>query len=228
MRILVVVPAYNEAPTIPGVVAGIRSRCTGDIAVVDDGSTDETAEVARSAGAMVLRHPCNLGIGAAVQTGFIYALDHNYDAVIRLDGDGQHDPVNIPELLDPLVAGEADVVVGSRFLARRGYQSTFVRRVGILILSVVSALVGARVTDPTSGYWAVNRRALELLAQHQPDDYPETEALVLAARAGCRIQEVPAIMLARVAGRSSISAVHAGFYMLKVIVAVLLKRAQRP
>ena len=123
-----------------------------------------------------------------------------------------------------LEADEADIVVGSRFLAREGYQSTVVRRLGIFILGIVSALVGARVTDPTSGYWAVNRRALKVLARSHPDDYPETEALVMASRAGCRVREVPVIMYARIAGESSISAIYSGFYMLKVVLALLVGR----
>lgn len=224
MRCLVIIPAYNEAGTIVGVINAVRTNFAGDIVVVDDGSEDDTAALARQTGAAVLRHPCNLGIGAAVQTGYLYALAANYDIVIRQDGDGQHDAAQIPHLLEVLETDQADIVVGSRFLAREGYQSTLVRRVGILILGVVSALVGSRVTDPTSGFWGVNRRALQVLAKSHPDDYPETEALALAARAGCRVRELPVIMYARIAGRSSISAIHSGFYMLKVVLALLVGR----
>ncbi len=228
MDILIVIPAYNEAANIAAVVTGTRACFAADIVVIDDGSDDATAAEARRAGAHVLRHACNLGIGAAVQTGFLYALGGSYDIVVRLDGDGQHDPSYIPRFLDLLQRDGADIVVGSRFLARKGYQSTLVRRVGIVILGVLSALVGARVTDPTSGYWALNRRAFALLARFQPDDYPETQALVLATRAGCRIVEIPVIMQARTAGQSSIAgSVPAGFYMLKVILAVLIERLRR-
>jgi glycosyltransferase involved in cell wall biosynthesis len=224
VRVLIVIPTYNEAANIAAVIAAVRAMSSGDIAVIDDGSDDDTAAVARQAGAIVLRHPCNLGIGGAVQTGFLYALQHGYDAVVRVDGDGQHDPAYIPALLALLEHDGADIVVGSRFLAREGYQSTFVRRTGILILWVLSAVVGARVTDPTSGYWALNRRALEVLAKFQPDDYPETQSLLVATRAGCRIRELPVIMQARGAGQSSIGALHSGFYMVKVILAVLIER----
>ena len=224
MRILVVIPTYNEAPNIAAVVAAVRATCTGDIAVVDDGSDDDTAALARRAGAIVLRHPCNLGIGGAVQTGCLYALEHGYDAVVRVDGDGQHDPAYIPALLEQLASDHTDIVVGSRFLAGEGYQSTFVRRAGIVILGILSALVGARVTDPTSGYWALNRRGLQVLAKFQPDDYPETQSLLVATRAGCRIRELPVIMQERGAGRSSIGALQSGFYMVKVILAVLIER----
>jgi glycosyltransferase involved in cell wall biosynthesis len=206
------------------VIYSVRQHFEGDIVVIDDGSEDDTGTLARRAGAVVLRHTCNLGIGAAVQTGFLYALQEGYDFVVRNDGDGQHDPKQIPLLLEPLQKDEADIVVGSRFLAREGYQSTFVRRVGIFILGIVSTLVGTRITDPTSGYWAVNRRALTVLAKSQPDDYPETEALMHASRFGCRVREKPVIMYARIAGRSSISAMYSGFYMLKVVLALLVGR----
>ncbi len=224
MRTLLIIPAFNEAACISGVIAKIREHFGGDIVVIDDGSEDETGTLARAAGAVVLRHTCNLGIGAAVQTGFIYALQQSYDFVVRNDGDGQHDPIQILQLLEPLQRDEADIVVGSRFLAREGYQSTFVRRVGIFILGIVSALVGTRITDPTSGYWAVNRRALTVLSRSQPDDYPETEALMEASRFGCRVRELPVIMHARIAGESSISAMYSGFYMMKVVLALLVGR----
>jgi hypothetical protein len=228
VRVLVVIPTFNEAANIAGVVSGVRHVFPGDVVVVDDGSSDDTASIARRSGAIVLRHPCNLGIGAAVQTGFLYARQHAYDAVVRVDGDGQHDPAYIPGLLDALTNAAADIVIGSRFLAGAGYRSTVVRRVGILILGVLGALVGARVTDPTSGYWALNRRAFEVLAKFQPDDYPETQSLLVATRAGCRVRELPVIMQARGAGRSSIrGAVHSGFYMAKVILAVLIERLRR-
>jgi glycosyltransferase involved in cell wall biosynthesis len=225
VRALIVIPAYNEAANIAAVVGGIRSVVSGDVLVIDDGSEDTTAAEAARAGATVLQHSCNLGIGATVQTGFLYALEHGYDLVLRLDGDGQHDPAYIPQFLEILAGGAADIVVGSRFLGRQGYQSTVIRRVGIVILGLISALVGTRLTDPTSGYWGLNRRALLLLAHQQPDDYPETQGLVLATRAGCRIQEIPVVMQARIAGQSSIAGVlHGGFYMLKVIFAVLIER----
>jgi glycosyltransferase involved in cell wall biosynthesis len=224
VRKLLLIPALNEAGSIVGVIVNACRYFDGDIAVVDDGSDDDTAALARQAGAIVLRHPCNLGIGAAVQTGFLYAISSGYDIVIRQDGDGQHDPAHIPRFIELLASGEADIVVGSRFLAREGYQSTSVRRIGIFILGIVSKVVGSRVTDPTSGYWGVNRRALEVLAKSHPDDYPEPEALAQAARAGCRVRELPVIMYARSAGRSSIGAVYSGFYMLKVVLALLIGR----
>ena len=222
MRVLVIIPAFNEAGAIATVVGDIRTHCDYDVVVIDDGSTDDTARRAATAGAEVLRHPCNLGIGAAVQTGYLYALRGGYDLVIRQDGDGQHDPSYIPAIVEMLIRGESDIVVGSRFLAREGFQSTLVRRTGIAILSIISALIGTRTTDPTSGYWGINRRALETLAPAFPDDYPETEALLIAAAAGCRILEIPVIMRERRTGRSSIGALYSGFYMIKVILALLI------
>jgi len=227
MGALLIIPAFNEAETIAGVINGARLHFGGDMVVIDDGSDDDTAARARHAGAVVLRHPCNLGIGAAVQTGFIYGLTNGYDFVVRQDGDGQHDHSQIPRLLAVLEADEADIVVGSRFLGREGYQSTFVRRVGIFVLRIVSALVGTRITDPTSGYWSVNRRALRVLAKSHPDDFPEPEALALASRAGCRVHELPVVMYPRVSGRSSISAVYSGFYMMKVVLALLVGRLRQ-
>lgn len=225
MRTLVIIPAYNESGTIEGVIFNVGSHCSADIAVIDDGSEDNTGDLARAAGAIVLRHACNLGIGAAVQTGFLYALSGGYDLVVRQDGDGQHNSVHIPRFIELLTAGEADIVVGSRFLAREGYQSTLVRRAGIVVLGVISALVGRSITDPTSGYWGVNRRALDVLARSHPDDYPETEALVVAARAGCRVRELPVVMYERAVGESSIRGVlYSGFYMVKVTVALLVER----
>lgn len=224
MRALLIIPAFNEAGAIAGVVQNVRQHFSGDVLVIDDGSEDDTSALARAAGARVVRHPCNLGIGAAVQTGFIYGLTQGYELVVRQDGDGQHDASQIHRLLGVLERDEADIVVGSRFLAREGYQSTLVRRIGIFVLGIVSALVGTRVTDPTSGYWAVNRRALKVLARQHPDDYPETEALVMASRAGCRVTELPVVMYERTTGESSISAVYSGFYMLKVVLALLVGR----
>ena len=224
MADLLIIPAYNEEAVIARVIENLRPHFSGDVAVIDDGSEDETASRARDAGAIVLRHPCNLGIGAAVQTGYLFALAADYELVIRQDGDGQHDPAHIPRFLELLRQDAADIVVGSRFLAREGYQSTLVRRIGIFILGIVSSLVGSSVTDPTSGYWGLNRRALRVLAKTHPDDYPETEAMAVAARAGCRVHELPVIMHARTAGRSSISAVYSGFYMMKVVIALLIGR----
>ncbi len=177
----VIVPAYNEEGSVARVIEEIRAFDPGfEIVVVDDGSTDKTSLVARAAGARVLRLPFNVGIGGAVQTGHQYARDHGFDLAIQVDGDGQHDASELPKLLAPIVDDEADLVVGTRFIGDSGYTPPKSRRLGILILAwIVSLITHQKVTDPTSGFRAVNRRALELFAGDYPHDYPEVEATVL-------------------------------------------------
>lgn len=200
-----------------------------DIVVIDDGSTDSTADRAAAAGAAVVRLPFNLGIGGAVQTGFKYALEHGYDTVIRLDGDGQHDPTQIPFLLAPLDRDEADVIVGSRFANGDGeYRPPFARRAGIRWFArLVSALTGQKLTDTTSGFQAVNARAIRLFAADYPHDYPEVEAAVMVVRHRLRILEVPARMRGRETGRSSITALRSLYYAIKVTLALLVGMFRR-
>ncbi len=224
MRLLAIVPAFNEAPSLPGVVAAIRAGLPGcDVCVVDDGSTDGTAAAAAGLGATVLRCPLNLGIGGAVQLGYLWARARGYDAAVQVDGDGQHDPAFLPALLAPVLSGEADVAIGSRFLGEGGYRSTLLRRAGIRYLSGFLRLrCGVRVTDPTSGFRAAGRRAIALYADCYPPDYPEPEAIPLARRARLRIVEVPVRMAERRHGRSSISPWRSLYYLVKVSLALLL------
>jgi glycosyltransferase involved in cell wall biosynthesis len=224
LRRVAVVPAYNEEASIGRVIDEIRGFDPDfEIVVVDDGSVDGTARVAEGRGARVLRLPFNLGIGGAVQTGFRYAYEHDFQLAVRVDGDGQHDASELSALLGPVLAGEADIAVGSRFSSADGYRSSRSRRLGIRILaSVVSALVRQRVTDPTSGFQALNRHAIDLFAADYPHDYPEVEATVLVARHRLRRCEVPAAMRERSSGRSSIGAVHAAYYMAKVLLALFV------
>ena len=232
MRILVVVPAYNEAENLPGVLHALRVHAPAcDVCVVDDGSTDETAARVRSLGVRVLRSPLNLGIGGAMQTGYLWARERGYDAAVQIDGDGQHDPADLAGVLGPIERGEADLVVGSRFLGGEGFRSTALRRAGIHYLSGLLRLrCGARVSDPTSGFRAAGRRALELFAAQYPSDYPEPESIALAVRAGLVIREVPVRMRARQHGRSSIDAWRTIYYLVKVSLALLIlpARARRP
>jgi glycosyltransferase involved in cell wall biosynthesis len=223
-RVLAVVPAYNEAGGVVGVVRELFAVRPGlDVLVVDDGSSDQTAERAREAGARVVRLPYNLGIGGAVQTGFRYAMRNGYDAAVQVDGDGQHVPAEIPALLAALAGDGADVVIGSRFLDRRGYTTSRIRRVGTRVFSLVNSLVlGQTVTDNTSGFRAFNRRALAFLSEHYPQDYPEPESVVLLGRNGFRIREIPVRMRERGHGRSSISSVRAVYYMIKVLLAIFV------
>lgn len=224
MNVLIIVPAYNEEQSIAAVIADLRAYAPGaDIVVVDDGSRDATAKVATAAGVVVLRLPFNLGIGGAVQTGYRYARRHGYDAAVQFDGDGQHFAEEIENLLAPLGRGEADIVVGSRFLKKNGYDSPFFRRLGIWIFStVLTAILGMRVTDTTSGFRAVNRRTIEFFSNSYPDDYPEVESLVLLHRAGMRVAERPVKMRGRTSGRSSITPIRSVYYMIKVLLAVFI------
>ncbi len=230
-RGLAIVPALNEERTIAQVVGEIRSYDPRlEIVVVDDGSTDRTAEVARAAGARVLQLPFNLGIGGAVQTGFRYARENDFDFAVRVDGDGQHDPAQLGAIVEPVLRGEADIVVGSRYLSASGdgYRSSVPRRMGIRILAwVVSKLTGQRISDPTSGFQALNRKAIALFAADYPHDYPEVEALVLLLRHRLRLQEVPIVMRPRTAGRSSIQTLSSAYYMVKVLLALLVSSFRR-
>jgi glycosyltransferase involved in cell wall biosynthesis len=224
MRIAAIVPAFNEARNLPRLAERFRSTARPcDVCVVDDGSSDDTARVAASLGWTVLRLPLNLGIGGAVQAGYLWAWEGGYDVAVQIDGDGQHDPAQLDALLAPIASGRADVVIGSRFLSAGGFQSTAVRRMGIAYLSWFLRLrCGARVTDPTSGFRAANRDALDLFARYYPSDYPEPEAIALACRAGLRIAEVPVRMHERTHGRSSINAARTLYYLVKVSLALVL------
>jgi glycosyltransferase involved in cell wall biosynthesis len=194
-----------------------------EIVVVDDGSTDGTAEAALGAGARVVRLPYNLGIGAAVQTGFQYARHRGFDVAVQIDGDGQHDPRELPRLLGPVLAGDADLVVGTRFGGPSLYRGSRARRIGIGIFArAVSAIVGRRITDTTSGFRAAGRRAIELFAAEYPHDYPEVEATVLVFRHRLRLLEVPVAMRHRASGRSSITPLRSVYYMTKVSLALFV------
>ena len=229
-RTIAIVPARNEAGAIGGVVDEIRAFDPElDVVVIDDGSTDTTAEVARSRGAAVVSLPFNLGIGGAVQTGFKYALAHGYELAVRLDGDGQHDPAELPKLIGPVVAGEADIVVGSRFHGGdSSYRPPLARRIGIgFFARLVSALVRQRVTDTTSGFQALNRHGIELFAADYPHDYPEVEATVMVFRHRLRLLEVQVQMREREHGDSSITVLRSLYYMVKVTLALLVGMFRR-
>jgi glycosyltransferase involved in cell wall biosynthesis len=223
-QLLVLMPAYNEGARIGRVVEAVRSGADADVLVVDDGSADDTADEARRAGASVASHAVNLGYGAALQTGYLYALRNGYDAVLQLDADGQHDPACIPVLLAALE--HADVVVGSRFLdGSTTYRPPLVRRIGMwLFARFAGQLTGRRFTDPTSGYQALSRGALEFYSHERyPADYPDADVLAMSSRAGLRVIEVPVRMHASPDGKG----MHGGllrpmYYVFRMLLALFL------
>lgn len=228
-RVVAVVPAFDEEAAIGAVVTGIREFDSEiDVVVVDDGSGDGTGDAADAAGAVVVRLPFNLGIGAAVQTGFRYALEQDYDVAVRLDGDGQHDPTELPKLLEPLERDEADVVTGSRFREAGSYRPPLGRRLGITwFAKLVSLLSRQRVTDTTSGFQALNRAAISLFARDYPSDYPEVEATVLLLKHRLRLTEVQVEMRERETGSSSITFLRSLYYAIKVTLALFVGIARR-
>ncbi len=226
LRKLAIVPAFNESGMVARVIRDIRRSAPDfDVVVVDDGSTDTTAAHAEAQGAVVIRHPFNLGIGGAMQSGYKYALRHGYDVAVQIDGDGQHKPEYLPELLAALQTegDEADMVTGSRFLGDPGYKVPLGRRAGNMIFAVVmSAITRRRITDPTSGFRMTNRRGIELFARDYPHDYPEVEAILMLHAHRLRLHEVHVSMNARGYGRSSIDYPRSAYYMVKVLLAIFI------
>ncbi|MGC7871940.1 glycosyltransferase family 2 protein [Desulfosporosinus sp. SYSU MS00001] len=223
-RILAIVPALNEARNISAVVDNLKKVSSWlDVLVIDDGSTDQTAEVARSHGANVISLPVNLGIGGAVQTGFLYAVKNHYDVALQVDGDGQHRAEEIQKLIEPILRDKADVTIGSRFLSKTAYKSSWSRRMGIYLLSkTIQSVVRRKYTDPTSGFRAYNQKALRMVSAHYSTDYPEPDAIVTLIKNGVRVIEVSVEMDARISGSSSITPFKSGYYMFKVSLAIIL------
>lgn len=234
-RLLVVIPAFNEASRIGIVVRKVRSQLAtraAGVLVVDDGSSDSTSEAARAAGATVATHPVNLGYGAALQTGYRFALRHGFASVLQMDADGQHDPASIRALLDALDAG-ADVVVGSRFLHGGSYRPPLLRRIGMAIFGrIASYYAGMKLTDPTSGYQALSARALAFYDHDRyPPDYPDADVLSMVARHGLRLVEVPVRMLESPDGKSMHSGVLKPLYYIfrmSLALALVPLRRERP
>jgi len=234
LDLLAIVPAYNEEGMVGRVVREIERHAPDfDVVVVDDGSLDGTAMAAEEAGATVLRQPFNLGIGGAMQAGYKYALHHDYDVAVQVDGDGQHKAEYLPAMLEALSTGdEADLVYGSRFLGDPGYKVPFMRKLGNRIFGfVLSRICGQPITDPTSGFRMVNRNGIELFARDYPHDYPEVEAILMLHAHRLKIHEVHVRMNARGFGESSIDYMSAAYYMIKVMLAIfvgLLRRRPTP
>ena len=233
-KILIIIPAYNEESRISAVVQSVRDNAPEfDIVVIDDGSKDDTAQVARSAGALVVSHPFNLGYGVAIQTGYKYALNKGYDFMVQIDGDGQHDPAFIPQVLAPIVAGDADIVLGSRFLGTESYEPSLPRRIGMAFFRrILSLLTKTRITDSTSGYQAFNREVIRFFTTEVfPCDYPDADMLLTLHRANFRIMEVPVKMHASATGKSMHSGLKPLYYMFKMLLSVfvtLLRKVEVP
>ncbi len=226
MRCLIIIPAYNESRSIEKVINDIATKCPfADYIVVNDCSTDNTREILDGIDARYISAPVNLGIGGAVQAGYKYAQANGYDMAVQVDGDGQHDVAYVRQMMDILESGSADIVIGSRFIEGEGFRSSGLRRTGIRFLDgLIHMVSGAVITDATSGFRAVNRRFIELYAEDYPDDYPEPEAIVMAALTGGRVQEIPVVMREREFGISSINLRRSVYYMIKVTIAILVRR----
>jgi glycosyltransferase involved in cell wall biosynthesis len=224
---LAVIPAYNEQESVADVIRAVSAEAPElDILVVNDGSTDATADIARAEGARVLTHPFNLGIGGAVQSGFKFALENGYQYLVQVDGDGQHSAAEIATLQAAMEADPTlDVVVGSRFLTDdHHYPSPLSRRTGIHIFAFIcSRIIGQPITDPTSGFRLANRRAIALFARDYPHDYPEVEAIIVLHFHRLRMKEVPVQMFERGGGVSSIgTSGKSAYYMIKVLLAIVV------
>lgn len=226
MRCLIIIPAYNEAENIEKVVNNLVNNYPQyDYVIVNDGSTDDTLKICQENHYQVIDLPINMGIGGAVQTGYRYARDNGYEAAVQLDGDGQHDVAYLEGMLRTLEEGQADAVIGSRFVDKEGFQSSQIRRIGIKFLSNLGwLLTGVRVKDITSGYRVVNRKFIKIFSEDYPADYPEPEALVIVAVHGGKIMEYPVVMRERENGKSSITFKKSIYYMCKVTLAMLIRR----
>lgn len=226
LKVLIIIPAYNEAENIEKVIEQLLMYFPQyDYLIVNDGSTDKTKDICMEKGYSVINLPINLGIGGAVQTGYRYAFANNYDIAIQMDGDGQHDPFFLTDMIDCIEKDVADVVVGSRFINKNGFQSSLARRTGIVILSWLGwLLTGIRLRDITSGYRVVNKHMIDIYSHDYPSDYPEPEAMIIAAIWGCRIKEYPVEMKEREGGTSSITIGKSLYYMIKVSLAMIIRR----
>lgn len=225
-KTLIIIPAYNEGDNIEKVVDNLITNFPQyDYIIINDGSTDHTKKVCQRRRYEVLNLPINMGIGGAVQTGYRYARDNDYDIAVQIDGDGQHDVGFLGEMIQYMHEENVDCVIGSRFVEKEGFQSSGMRRIGIRFLSFLGwVLTGVRVRDITSGYRLVNRRFIQIFAEDYPADYPEPEAMVIAAVHKGRIREYPVVMRDRENGTSSITFKKSVYYMFKVTLAMLIRR----
>ncbi len=228
-RVLVVIPALNEEESLPRILGEVRTVAPGyDLLVIDDGSRDRTADVARAHGVAVVSHPFNLGVGAALQTGFRWAVARGYDIVVQLDADGQHDPLFLDALCAPVIDGSCDLAIGSRYVESSGYHTPLFRRLGMLLFSfVVRLALGQRISDTTSGFRAYGRPVIKVCQHHFPKDFPDAPLLIALARHGFRLREVPVTMRERQAGTSFYTLGKSLYYPYKNLIASLMAWLQR-
>ena len=225
MKKLIIIPAYNESENIVGTVEDIKENAPDfDYVVINDCSTDNTLQILKEHGYNYVSLPINLGIGGAVQTGYKYAEKYGFDIAVQVDGDGQHDPAFLAKMADYLEEHDLDMVIGSRFIDKEGFQSSFMRRVGIVYFTgLIKLLTGKTITDPTSGLRLAGKKVIKLFAENYPKDYPEPETAVTAINHGMKIEEIPVIMRARQGGVSSITMKKSVYYMIKVTIAIIIE-----
>lgn len=226
MKVLIIIPAYNEAEGISKLIDNLKGNYSQfDYIIINDGSKDHTKSLCREKKYNVLNLPINLGIGGAVQTGYKYAYENEYDIAVQIDGDGQHNPVYLEKMIQMMAEENADVVIGSRFIEKEGFQSSKIRRMGIIFLSgLIKLCTGKKVYDVTSGYRVVNKKFIRIFAEDYPRDYPEPEAIVTAVMWRGKLVEVPVKMNERETGTSSINFKRSFYYMIKVTLAIIVRR----
>ena len=226
MKKIIIIPAYNEEENIERTVNAIQKSAQGfDYVIINDCSTDNTRKICEEKEFNIVKLPINLGIGGAVQTGYKYAYENGYDVAVQVDGDGQHDPEFLNTMADYLIEHQVDMVIGSRFIEKKGFQSSITRRMGIQFFSkLIKVLTGKKITDPTSGLRMIGRNVMEIFSEDYPRDYPEPESIVAVLRKNMKIEEIPVVMLERQGGVSSISPKKSIYYMIKVTLAILIER----
>ncbi|HEP1984624.1 TPA: glycosyltransferase family 2 protein [Streptococcus pyogenes] len=226
MKKLIIIPAYNESSNIVNTIRTIESDAPNfDYIIIDDCSTDNTLAICQKQGFNVISLPINLGIGGAVQTGYRYAQRCGYDVAVQVDGDGQHNPCYLEKMVEVLVQSSVNMVIGSRFITKEGFQSSFARRIGIKYFTwLIALLTGKKITDATSGLRLIDRSLIERFANHYPDDYPEPETVVDVLVSHFKVKEIPVVMNERQGGVSSISLTKSVYYMIKVTLAILVVR----
>lgn len=229
MKKLIIIPAFNEESNIEKTVTAIQKNAQGfDYVIINDCSGDNTRQICEENGYNIVNLPINLGIGGAVQTGYKYALEHGYDVAVQVDGDGQHDPEFLSTMAEHLMDNGLDMVIGSRFIEKEGFQSSALRRIGIIFFSkLIKILTGTLITDPTSGLRMIGRNAMALFAVDYPRDYPEPESVVAVIQRGMRVEEIPVVMKEREGGVSSISLKKSVYYMIKVTLAIMIERIRK-